>query len=223
MQLVIGNKNYSSWSLRPWLALRVAGIAFTEQRIPLDEPDSKARMLAVSPAGRVPVLIDGSVTVWDSLAICEYAAERFPSSRLWPAEPALRATARAISAEMHSGFSGLRNAMPMNCRSRHPGKGATPAALADIARIVELWSDALNASGGPFLFGHFTIADAFYAPVVSRFVTHAVALPALCQRYVDSVQALPAMAEWNAAAALESEWVAADEPYAEPPAPRQER
>ncbi|MDP3295962.1 MAG: glutathione S-transferase family protein [Nevskia sp.] len=218
MKLVIGNKNYSSWSLRPWLALRVAGIAFEEQRIPLDEPDSKARMLAVSPAGRVPVLIDGSTVIWDSLAICEYAAERFPSSGLWPSDPLLRAKARSISAEMHSGYSGLRNAMPMNCRGRHPGKGQTPAALADIARIVELWSDALAASGGPFLFGSFTIADAFHAPVVSRFVTHAVPLPALCQRYVDTVQALPAMVEWNAAGAIESEWVAADEPYADPPA-----
>lgn len=218
MKLVIGNKNYSSWSLRPWLALKVASIAFEEQRIPLDQPDSKARMLAVSPVGRVPVLIDETITIWDSLAICEYLADRFPDAKLWPADRALRARARAISAEMHSGFTGLRNAMPMNCRGRHPGKGQTPAAMADIARVCELWSDALATSGGPFLFGHFTIADAMYAPVVSRFVTHDVPLPPVCAAYVAHIQALPAMVEWNAAGAAESEWVVADEPYADPPA-----
>ena len=217
MKLVIGNKNYSSWSLRPWLLLRQAGIAFDEQRIPLDQPDSKARMLAVSPAGRVPVLIDDAITVWDSLAICEYLAERFADAQLWPADRARRARARAISAEIHSGFNGLRSAMPMNCRGRHPGKGRTPAAMADIARVCELWTDALAASGGPFLFGHFTIADAMYAPVVSRLVTHEVPLPPVCAAYVAHLQSLPAMIEWNAAAAAESEWVVADEPYADPP------
>ena len=217
MKLVIGNKNYSSWSLRPWLALRMAGIPFVEQRIPLDQPDSKARMLAASPAGRVPVLIDGSLTIWDSLAICEYLAERFPDARLWPADAAQRARARAISAEMHSGFAALRSAMPMNCRSRHPGRGRTADALADIARISALWDDALAASGGPFLFGHFTIADAMYAPVTSRFVTYAVSLPPACAAYVAQLQSLPAMVEWNAAATAETEWVAADEPYSDPP------
>lgn len=217
MKLVIGNKNYSSWSLRPWLALRMAGIPFEEQRIPLDQPDSKARMLAASSAGRVPVLIDGSLTIWDSLAICEYLAERFPEARLWPADAAQRARARAISAEMHSGFAALRSAMPMNCRSRHPGRGHTADALADVARISALWDDALAASGGPFLFSHFTIADAMYAPVTSRFVTYAIALPPACAAYVAQLQSLPAMIEWNAAAAAETEWVVADEPYSEPP------
>ncbi|MBA4284362.1 MAG: glutathione S-transferase [Xanthomonadaceae bacterium] len=218
MKLVIGNKNYSSWSLRPWLALRVAGIAFAEQRIPLDQPDSKARMLIESPAGKVPVLVVGDLVIWDSLAICEYLAERYPDARLWPLDPAQRARARAISAEMHSGFAGLRSAMPMNCRGRHPDSGRTAAALADIERISALWSDALAASGGPFLFGHFTIADAMYAPVAARFVTYAVALPPACAAYVARLQALPAMVEWNAAAATETEWVAADEPYSDPPA-----
>lgn len=218
MKLVIGNKNYSSWSLRPWLALRVGDIPFDEIRIPLDEPETRARLLAVSPTARVPVLIDGDLTVWDSLAICEYAAERFPERALWPQHPALRARARSIVSEMHSGFTALRRTMPMNCRSRLPGKGQTPAAMADVARIVELWNEALLASGGPFLFGAFSIADAFYAPVTSRFVTYAVPLPPPCQRYVETVQALPAMVAWNVAAASEREWIAADEPYADRPA-----
>jgi glutathione S-transferase len=220
MKLVIGNKNYSSWSLRPWLALKATGIPFDEQRIPLDQPDTKARMLAVSPAGRVPVLVDGEALIWDSLAICEWLAERHPEARLWPADPVQRARARAISAEMHSGFHGLRSAMPMNCRSRHPDCGQTVDAIVDIARIIGIWTDALAASGGPFLFGHFTIADAMYAPVVSRFVTYAVPLLSPCTDYIASVQALPAMREWNAAAAAESEWVAADEPYASAPPAR---
>lgn len=217
MKLVIANKNYSSWSLRPWLALKVAGIPFEEQRIPLDQPDSRARMLAVSPAGRVPVLIDGDAVVWDSLAIGEWLAERHPAAHLWPADPLQRARARSISAEMHSGFHGLRSAMPMNCRSRLPDCGQTVDAIIDIARIIEIWTDALAISGGPFLFGAFTFADAMYAPVASRFVTYAVPLPDVCTAYVATLQGLPAMQEWNAAAAAEREWVAADEPYATPP------
>ena len=218
MKLVIGNKNYSSWSLRPWLALQVACIPFEEQRIALEQPDTRDRLLAVSPSGRVPVLVDGDAVIWDSLAICEWLAERHPEARLWPADPLLRARARSISAEMHGGFQGLRSAMPMNCRSRLPDRGQTVEAIIDIARILEIWTDALETSGGPFLFGPFTIADAMYAPVASRFVTYAVALPEACAAYVERLQALPAMQAWNAAAAAETEWVAADEPYATRPA-----
>src|SRR5256886_1695424 len=168
MLLVIGNKNYSSWSLRPWIAMKVLGIAFDEVRIPLYRPGSKEQILRYSPAGRVPILRDGDTVVWDSLAILEYLAERHP--QLWPADPAQRAKARSVSAEMHSGFAKLREHMSMNTRKRYPGKGRTPEVLADIARIDAIWAEAT----GPFLFGAFTAADAMYAPVVLRFRTYEV-------------------------------------------------
>ena len=191
MKLIVGNKNYSSWSLRPWLAMKVAGIAFTEQRIPLYLPGSKGEILAFSPAGKVPCLIDetpaGRLAVWDSLSICEYLAEKTPS--LWPADPAARALARSISAEMHSGFPNLRTHMSMNIRKRYPDKGRTPEVLAEIARIVAMWSDcrARFGKGGAFLFGPFCNADAMYAPVVMRFRTYEVELPAACRAYADAV------------------------------------
>ena len=203
--LVIGNKNYSSWSLRPWLAMKVAGIPFAEHRIPLYGPGSKDQILVYSPAGKVPCLADGDLRVWDSLSICEYLAEKHPG--LWPQDPAARALARSVSAEMHSGFANLRAKMSMNIRKRYPGLGRTPESMADVARIVSLWSDcrARYGKGGRFLFGAFSIADAMYAPVVLRFRTFEVELPADCRAYSDAVLALPAMQDWIAAAMAETE------------------
>jgi len=199
MLLVIGNKNYSSWSLRPWLAMKVLGIPFEEKRIPLYGPDSKRELLQYSPAGKVPCLVDGELRVWDSLAILEYLAERHPG--LWPAEATLRARARSVSAEMHSGFPNLRQHMSMNVRKRHPGKGRTPEVLAEIARVVGIWGEAR----GPFLFGPFCAADAMYAPVVLRFRTYEVELPPVCRAYADAVLALPALQEWMRDAGRETE------------------
>ena len=199
MLLVIGNKNYSSWSLRPWVAMKALGIPFEEKRIPLDQPATKPAILQHSPAGRVPILVDGGTTVWDSLAILEYLAEKQP--RMWPSERAARARARAVSAEMHSGFANLRNHMPMNVRHRFPGKGHTPEVDAEIARIVEIWSDC----GKPFLFGDFCAADAMYAPVVLRFRSYAVELPPRARGFYDAMLELPALKEWIAAAEREPE------------------
>ena len=196
MVLVIGNKNYSSWSLRPWLALKQLGIAFDEVRIPLYGPGAKDRILQRSPAGKVPILEDGNTVVWDSLAILEYLAEQHP--RLWPRGKEERARARAISAEMHSGFPNVRNHMSMNVRKRYPGKGRTPEVMAEIERIRAIWSEAR----GPFLFGDFTAADAMYAPVVLRFRTYDVEVN---RNYMDAVLALPAMKEWIEAAEREAE------------------
>lgn len=206
--LVVGNKNYSSWSLRAWLAMKVLGLPFREVRIPLYGPESKRALLEYSPAGKVPCLVDGEVRVWDSLAILEYLAERHPA--LWPADAALRARARSISAEMHSGFPNLRQHMCMNIRKRHPGKGRTPEVLAEIARIVALWSEAR----GPFLFGAFGAADAMYAPVVLRFRTYAVELPPVCRAYADAVLALPALQQWMRDAERETESLPQFELYA---------
>jgi glutathione S-transferase len=215
MKLIIGNKNYSSWSLRAWLLMRVNGIVFDEARIPLDLPNSKASILKYSAAGKVPVLIDGNTTVWDTLAIAEYLAEKFPLLPIWPQELQARAHARSVSAEMHSGFAALRSAMPMNCRGSYPGSGRTPQSLADIARITALWQECRErfAAGGEFLFGKFSAADAFYAPITSRFITYAVPLTPVGARYVEAVSSLPAMREWVAAGKAESETIAADEPY----------
>jgi glutathione S-transferase len=211
LTLVIGNRNYSSWSLRPWLAMKQAGIAFDEERILLDRPDTKQQILRRSPSGRVPCLIDGALAVWDSLAICEYVNERYAGGGLWPGDIAQRARARAVAAEMHSGFAALRANMPMDIRGHYPGKGATarelPDVRADIDRIHALWTDCLAASGGPFLFGAFSIADAFYAPVVTRFRTYATALPARLADYSEAVFALPAMQTWVAAARAEPETI----------------
>jgi glutathione S-transferase len=199
MLLIVGNKNYSSWSLRPWLALKALGVAFDEKRIALYRPGAKEEILRYSPAGRVPILHDGKTVVWDSLAILEYLAERHP--QLWPRDPGERARARSISAEMHSGFAKLREHMSMNIRKRYPGKGRTPEVLKEIERIQAIWSEAR----GPFLFGAFGAADAMYAPVVLRFRTYEVELQPAARRYADAVLALPAMREWIAAAERESE------------------
>lgn len=213
LKLVIGNKNYSSWSMRPWLVLTAFGIAFEEIRITLGEAHTTARISAYSAAGRVPVLIDGNLAVWDSLAICEYLAEQFASLPLWPQDAAARAVARSICAEMHSGFSDLRSQMGMNIRASLPGQGHTPAVQADIGRISEIWEDCLSKFGHrQFLFGEFSIADAFYAPVVMRFRTYAVSLAPALQAYADRVAAHPAVARWIAESLAESEVVSKYEP-----------
>lgn len=215
MKLVIGNKNYSSWSLRPWLLLRHAGIAFEEVPLRLFTKDFGAEIARYSPAGKVPVLIDGDVTVWDSLSISEYVAERFPEKSLWPADAGDRATARSVCAEMHSGFGNLRSQMPMNSTAVLPGIGWNVAVQRDVDRIATIWSDlrARHGANGPFLFGEFSVADAFYAPVVSRFATYGVHLPEAAKLYADFILALPAMQEWVAGAREERDFVVADEPY----------
>jgi glutathione S-transferase len=207
LTLVIGNKNYSSWSLRPWLVLRQADIPFEEMYIPLFRPDSAAALAKWSPSGKVPALRDGDIQVWDSLAICETLAERFPEKHLWPLDAAARAVARSVSAEMHSGFSALREHMSMNIRARRPGKGRTAESLADIERILSIWTDcrARFGEGGDFLFGRFSIADAMYAPVVLRLQTYGVALEGAAKDYADAVLALPALKAWVADAVAETE------------------
>lgn len=203
--LIIGNKNYSSWSLRPWLVLKMLGEPFEEQQIDLYLSDTKARILAANPAGKVPVLIDRKLRVWDSLAICEYLAECFPAAKLWPDDPALRAVARSIVAEIHSGFSALREHLAMNLTLRHINYQSTPAVEFDIARIISLWEEHLprHQADGDFIFGDFSIADAFFAPIATRFHTYKVKLPEQSQAYVDRLLALPAMREWYGAAQAE--------------------
>jgi glutathione S-transferase len=203
--LVIGNKNYSSWSLRPWVAMKVLGLKFQEKRIPLYGPGAKEEILLESPAGKVPILIDGRTRVWDSLAILEYLAEK--TQKLWPDNPGARATARSICAEMHSGFPNLRHHMSMNVRKRYPGKGRTPEVLQEIERIDAIWSKA----SGPFLFGGFSAADAMYAPVVLRFRTYGVEVAN--RAYYDAMLALPAMREWIAASEREQESIPQFEMY----------
>jgi glutathione S-transferase len=210
LTLVIGNKNYSSWSLRPWLAMKQAGIAFNESNVLLARPETKEKILRYSPSGRVPCLIDGELTVFDSLAVCEYVNEQHADGTLWPRDVAMRAQARSMVAEMHSGFAALRTHMPMDIRSRHADKGQTALrredVAADVARIHAVWSEYL-AQGGPMLFGSFSIADAFYAPVVTRFATYGVKLSPLLAAYSESVLSLPAMKQWIAAAKAETETI----------------
>ncbi len=206
LKLVIGNKNYSSWSMRPWVVMRAFGIPFQEVRIPLAQPDTSARIAQYSSAGRVPVLIAGDHHVWDSLAICEYLAEQFPDLHLWPQDTAARAAARSICAEMHSGFSGLRSGMPMNIRASLPGRGRTPDAQADIGRICEIWESCLSDFGHhDFLFGDFSIADAYFAPVVMRFRTYDVFLAPALQAYMQRVLQHPAVVQWMGEAQTEQE------------------
>jgi glutathione S-transferase len=196
--IYIANKNYSSWSLRGWLLLKHVGVPFNEVLIPLRQATTRTEILRHSPSGRVPALRHGDVTIWESLAIGEYLAERFPEKRLWPENAEARAVARAVSAEMHSGFAALRSHLPMNMRSSFPNRGVTPEAQADINRITAAWRDCRKrfGEGGPFLFGHFTVADAMYAPVVSRFRTYKVELDEEGQRYGDAIWALPSLQEW---------------------------
>lgn len=202
--LVIGDKNLSSWSLRPWLALKVAGLPFAEVAVRLGQADTDAAIRRYSPSGKLPCLIDGDLVIWESLAICEYAAELAPA--LWPGERAARAEARSISAEMHAGFTALRQNMPMNVCAQRPGAGRTPECAADIARIAALWEScrARFAGGGHFLFGAFSIADAMFAPVVWRFNTYAVDLPPRAAEWLQTMLALPAMQEWRRGAVAET-------------------
>lgn len=207
MHLVLGNKAYSSWSLRPWLLLRIAGIPFEEIPLAIGTARFKEEIVHLSPNERVPALIDGELTIWDSLAIAEYLAERFPEKHLWPSETAARAHARSVSAEMHSGFAALREHMTMNVRRVFTKRPKHPAALADAARIIAIWEDCRSryASAGPWLFGRFSIADAMFAPVVTRFRTYGVDLPEASRRYAEMVLAHPEMQRWYAFAALEPE------------------
>ena len=213
--LLIANKNYSSWSLRAWLVLRHAGIAFAEQKVCLDTPETRARIIAFSPSGRVPALKDGSLLIWDSLAIAEYVAERAAEKglTLWPADPRLRAVARSVAAEMHSGFMALRSALPMNLRAAGRKVDLTPAVLADIERVEHLWNDcrARFGEGGPWLFGQWSIADAMYAPVASRFVTYDVNRNGVIADYMSTVFADAAFQAWRHAALAESQVVPASE------------
>ena len=221
MQLYIGNKNYSSWSLRPWLLMTQAGIGFDEVPLRIDFTAGSAfkiALAAVAPTGKVPVLVDEGFAVWDTLAIAEYLAEKFPDQRLWPTDAKARARARSLCAEMHCGFEALRNACPMNIEAVLPEVGARqlrdkPGMADDLARIVAMWRGQLAESGGPFLFRDFGIADAYYAPVASRIRTYALPVPPEVAAYVDRVFALPAMQRWVEAALAERDFLGFDEPY----------
>ena len=208
LHLIIGNKNYSSWSFRPWLAMKVADIAFEETVISLEAKDFKERALALSGTGKVPVLIDGDTRVWESLSILEYLAEKFPSAGLWPRDAKARAHARTISSEMHAGFVPLRAQLPMNTWRPVKHRGLDAAASANVARIDAMWTDcrARFGGGGLFLFGAFGAADAMYAPVVWRFHTYAVEVGPAARAYMQAVMALPAWDEWRRAARQEP-WV----------------
>jgi glutathione S-transferase len=208
LTLVVGNKNYSSWSMRPWLAMRASGIPFEEVFIPLytDNKADKDRILSFTRSGKVPALIDGDVTVWDSLSIIEYLAERFPEAKLWPQDRAARAHARSISAEMHSSFLPLRNECGMNLHRPIRAVTLTADAQANVARVEQIWTECRERYGklGPFLFGAFTAADAMYAPVVHRLRTYAIKVAPQAQAYMETMMALPAFAEWTRAGLAET-------------------
>ena len=205
MQLVIGNKNYSSWSMRPWVLMTHLGIPFTEKRIWLDTASARGEKLAHAPTARVPVLHDGDVTVWDSLAIIEYLAEQFPERGIWPEDERTRARARSLCAEMHSGFSSLRTDLPMNCRGRGARSTLREETFEDIDRILQIWTETPRefAHDGSFLFGRFCAADAFFAPVASRFLTYELPPEGEPSHYWRSLLALPAVQQWMDTAAKE--------------------
>jgi glutathione S-transferase len=210
LHLIIANKAYSSWSMRPWLAMKANGLNFRETVIGLDQPDTAAKIKAFSAAGKVPVLQHGDITVWESLAILDYLAEIFPDKAWWPADRHARAFARAVATEMHGGFQSLRQAMPMNVRKVFPPVAGTEAVDADIARVTSIWRECRDRFGkdGPFLFGAFSNADAMYAPVVTRFKTYGVKLDETCHAYSEAVLNHPAVREWYISAAGEP-WVIA--------------
>jgi glutathione S-transferase len=214
LKLYVGNKNYSSWSLRPWIGMKAAGIAFDEEVISLTAPDFKPRLSKLSGTGKVPVLVDDDVRVWESLAILEYVAEKFPAAGLWPSDPAARAHARTIATEMHGGFLPLRRLCPMNMWRPVKKLELTAEVTANVKRIEDIWTNCRTrfGKGGPFLFGKFGAADAMYAPVVSRFHTYAIEVGAEARAYMQAVMALPAFAEWKAAGIKEPWVLAKDEP-----------
>ena len=215
LELHIGNRNYSSWSLRAWLLMRQAGIGFEERMLRLSDPRFSERLAAIGAPPRVPVLVDGDLVVWDSLAIIEYLAERYPQAGVWPADARARARARSVCAEMHAGFAALRGGLPMNIEARLPGRGQTPEVQRDVERMVTMWTQlrAANAHAGPFLFGAFCAADAYFAPVVMRFLTYAVPVAGPVHDYVETIRALPAMGEWIEGACAEHDFLPHDEPY----------
>jgi glutathione S-transferase len=208
LKLIIGNKNYSSWSLRPWLAMKVAGIAFDEEVIPLYEPGSRELMLKYSPAGKVPVLIGGETHIWESLAILESLAEKFPKAGLWPDDARARGHARVVASEMHAGFQALRKNCPMNLWLPVKKRPQPDEVMDNVKRIDALWSDCRSrfGQGGPFLFGPFGAADAMYAPVASRLHTYDIAVSAVSRAYIDAILSLPAFIAWRAAG-LKETWV----------------
>jgi glutathione S-transferase len=200
--------------MRPWLVLKQVNADFSEIRIPLNRPETRNQILRYSPTGRVPILQYGTLKIWDSLAICEHLAERFPEGLLWPQDPENRAIARAVSAEMHSGFQYLREHLPMNCRERFPNSSFSSEVQNDIDRIKTLWRTCRQqyGTGGNFLFGHFTIADTMFAPVTSRFVTYGVPLDTISHAYVETIWALPSMKQWLAEAEAEAEHIETSKP-----------
>lgn len=222
LKLVIGNKNYSSWSMRPWVLLKQAEIPFEEIKVRFDAftPDSqfKKTVNALTPTGKVPVLLDGDLVVWDTLAIAEYLAEQFPDKHLWPGDKATRARSRSLCAEMHAGFTGLRSHCPMNIEARLPEAGALiwrdqPTVRADVARLVAMWQELLNQHGGPLLFGAFTVADAYFAPICTRLKTYALPLPEAIAGYVGRVCALRGVKAWIDGALAEQDFLDFEEPY----------
>jgi glutathione S-transferase len=222
LKLIVGSKNYSSWSMRPWVLLRQAGIPFDEEVLRFDSFDAdsnfKKTISTVSPTAKVPVLVDEEMAIWDTLAIAEYLAEQYPDKQLWPQNKAARARARSVCAEMHSGFTGLRGNCPMNIEASLPDVGALlwrdqPAVRSDVRRLVEMWSGLLAEHGGPMLFGSFSIADAFFAPVCVRMKTYALPLPQLIADYVQRVHELPGVAAWIAGALAEQDFLDFEEPY----------
>jgi glutathione S-transferase len=222
MKLYIGNKNYSSWSMRPWVLLTQAGIGFEEVMVRFDAftPDSqfKAALKPLSPTGKVPVLVDGALVVWDTLAIAEYLAEKYPAQQLWPQDLVQRARARSLCAEMHSGFTALRSACPLNIEADLQSTGAliwrdNSGVRNDVARLVTMWRDCLSQHGGPLLFGSFSIADAYFAPVCSRLLSYALPLPDDIAAYVQRVMALPGVAAWVTKARAEQDFLDFEEPY----------
>lgn len=214
LTLIIGNKNYSSWSLRPWIAMKAAGIGFDEELIPFETEDFRTIVPAVSGTGKVPVLVDGDIRIWESLAILEYLAEKFPDAGLWPKDPVARAHARVVANEMHAGFQALRNHLPVNFARRVMKRDLPAPVIDNVRRIEALWADcrARFGQGGPFLFGaRYSNADAMYAPVVSRFYTYAVDVNPTSCAYMDAVMALPAWKEWETAGIAEPWLFAEDE------------
>lgn len=222
LKLYIGNKNYSSWSMRPWVLLRQAGIAFEEVRVRFDSFEAnsefKRAIGAVNPTGKVPVLVHGDLVVWDTLAIAEYVVETHPDKKLWPTDPKARARARSICAEMHSGFTALRSNCPMNIEAHLPDTGALlwrdkAGVRADVQRLVDMWTALLDEHGGPLLFGEFTVADAYFAPVCMRLHTYGLPVPTHIAAYVERVRALPGVKAWIDEALAEKDFLAFEEPY----------